>query len=209
MEPRPEERGSYTRAKFEAESIVRAAVSEKHLEAIIVRPGHIWSESGPLLSPAVGQRLGRQLLMIGDRDALLPLVHVDDVVRALILVMRKEIVAGEVFHVVDDDPISREEIARLYIASRDPRLRIVHIPMAVVAAATSILRGTTHPLGYSLNVSPYRLRSGVASAKYDCTKAHELGWRPLTKSRTALRALLGQPLEERKNLEERQNKAAS
>jgi nucleoside-diphosphate-sugar epimerase len=200
MEPRPEQRGSYTRAKLEAESIVRAAVCEKHLEAIILRPGHIWSESGPLLSPAVGQRLGRHLLMVGDRDALLPLVHVDDVVRAAILAMRKEIVSGEVFHVVDDDPISREEIARFYIASRDPQLRIVHVPLTVVATAASVLGAVMRSLGYPLNISPYRLRSGVASVKYDCAKAlNELGWRPLTKSRTALHPLPGESLEERQN----------
>jgi predicted dehydrogenase/nucleoside-diphosphate-sugar epimerase len=192
LEPRPEERGAYSRAKREAEALVREAVDAKGLPAVILRPGHIWTEQGPLLSPAVGMRAGRLLLMLGDPGVLLPLVHVDDVVSALFLAREADVPPGSVFHLVDDDPISRKELARLYRDAREPSLRIVHVPMGVATTAAGLLTGVTRAMGRPLGPSPYRLRAGVAPLRFDCTKARqELGWRPAVKSRTALLVLLG------------------
>ena len=43
LEPTPQQRGSYTQAKLEAERIVRAAAQERGLPVVILRPGQIWS----------------------------------------------------------------------------------------------------------------------------------------------------------------------
>ena len=163
LEPRPEERGVYTRSKLEAEQIVCAAVRERGLNAVIVRPGLIWSEE-ILLPASVAMRAGNRLVMIGDRNLLLPLVDVDDVVTAMILAMGNDIPAGEIFHLVDDDIISREQLVRLYIAAREPRLRLTHVPMVAVTSAAGLLRGVTRLLGRPLGTSPHRLRSGSGPA---------------------------------------------
>jgi nucleoside-diphosphate-sugar epimerase len=192
LEPRPEERGAYSRAKVQAEALVRAAAAEKQLHAVILRPGHIWTEAGPLLSPAVGMRVGRLLLMLGDPSLLLPLVHVDDVVSALLLARDTDVAPGTVFHLVDDDPIPREELARLYRDAREPDLRIVPIPLVLATTVAGLLNGLTRALGRPIGPSPYRLRAGVTSLRVDSTKAfRELGWRPRVKSRTALQTVLG------------------
>ncbi len=191
LEPHPEERGAYSRAKVEAEALVRAAVADKQLPAVILRPGHIWTEQGPLLSPAVGMRVGNLLVMLGNPRLLLPLVHVDDLVSALLLARQADVAPGSVFHLVDDDPMSREELARLYCAAREPRLRVLRVPISVATTVASVLGGLTRALGRPLAPSPYRLRSGVAPLRFDCTKAvQELGWRPAVKSRTTLHTLL-------------------
>ena len=191
LEPHPEERGSYSRAKLEAEALVRAAVADKRLPAVILRPGHIWTEQGPLLSPAVGMRVGNRLLMVGDPNLLLPFVHVDDVVAALLLARQADVAPGAIFHLVDDDPMSREELARLYRAAREPNIRILHVPISAATGAARVLGAITRALGRPLGPTPYRLRSGVSPLRFDCDKARrELGWRPSVKSRTVLRALL-------------------
>jgi nucleoside-diphosphate-sugar epimerase len=191
LEPRSEERGAYSRGKFQAEALVRAAVAEQQLHAVIVRPGHIWTQEGPLLSPAVGMRVGRWLVMLGDPSLRLPLVHVDDVVSALLLARDADVAAGSVFHLVDDDPISREELARLYRDAREPGLRIVPVPLVLAIIAAGMLNGLTRALGRPFGPSPYRLRAGVTSFRADCSKAlRDLAWRPTVKSRTALRTLL-------------------
>jgi len=195
LEPHPDERGAYSRAKLEAEALIRTAAAEKALPAVILRPGHIWTEAGPLLSPAVGIRAGRLLVMLGDPRLLLPVVHVDDVVRALLLAAEADVAPGTVFHLVDDDPITREELSRLYREAREPDLRIVHVPISVATLAASLLIRVTRAVGRPLGPSPYRLRAGVAPLQFDCSKAFlELGWRPAVKSRTALRALLRRPI---------------
>lgn len=191
LEPRSEERGAYSRGKFQAEALVRAAVAERHLPAVIVRPGHIWTEDGPLLSPAVGMRVGPLLVMLGDPGLRLPLVHVDDVVSALLLARDADVAPGSVFHLVDEGPIPREELARLYREAREPGLRIVRVPLVLATIAAGLLNGVTRALGRPFGPSPYRLRAGVTSFQADCSKARrELAWSPKVKSRTALHALL-------------------
>jgi nucleoside-diphosphate-sugar epimerase len=97
-----------------------------------------------------------------------------------------------VFHLVDDDPMTREELARLYIAAREPGLRVTHVPLGIVTSAAAVVSGLTRRLGRPFGPSPYRLRSGVTPLRFDGAKARdELGWRPAVKSRAALRALLG------------------
>jgi nucleoside-diphosphate-sugar epimerase len=97
-----------------------------------------------------------------------------------------------VFHIVDDDPITRDELARLYRQGREPGLRVIHLPMGAATVAAGLLGRLAGALGRPIGISPYRLRAGVAPLRFDCTKAHrDLGWRPAVQSRTALRALLG------------------
>src|SRR5262249_56350789 len=50
LEPRPEARGSYTRAKLLAERHVLAAVRDLGLPAVIVRPGVLLGPDGPGLA---------------------------------------------------------------------------------------------------------------------------------------------------------------
>ena len=191
LEPRAEERGAYTKSKSEAERIVLSAVREDHLNAIIVRPGNIWSEDRELLSASVGMRVGHRVVILGDPGLMLPLVHVDDVVSAMILAMEKDLPSGEIFHLVDDDNMSRKELAQMYIAAREPQLRIVHIPLFAVTTLAGVLNGATRALGRPIGPSPYRLRSGLVPLRCDCSKAvNELGWQPRVRSRTALRELL-------------------
>ncbi len=191
LEPAPQQRGYYTQAKLEAERIVRAAAEERNLPVVVLRPGQIWSEDGQLLTPAVGTRAGKLLVMIGDDSIRLPLVHVDDVVEAIVLATRSEFCHGEVFQFVDDDLMTREELARLYVVAREPDVKNLHISMRVGCALAKCVELGFKPLKRPAPISPYRLRSAYVPLAFDCTKAREhLGWKPQAKSATRLRQLL-------------------
>jgi 2-alkyl-3-oxoalkanoate reductase len=191
LEPNPQLRGYYTQAKLEAERIVWAAAQEKKLPAVILRPGQIWTETSPLISAAVGIRAGKRIVVIGDDSNLLPLVHLDDVVEALMLAKQSSFCHGEVFQIVDDELMSRDELLRLYIQAREPQLRVTHISLGLAC----LLAGCVELLGRILKrpapISPYRLRSAVAPLLFDCAKARDqLGWLPKSHSGDALRRLL-------------------
>jgi nucleoside-diphosphate-sugar epimerase/predicted dehydrogenase len=191
LEPTPQHRGHYTQSKLEAERIVRAAAEDKDLPAVILRPGQIWTETGPLLSAAVGIRAGKRLIVIGDGANLLPMVHVDDVVDAIVLAMQSRFCQGEVFQIVDNELINREELLQLYIHAREPKLKAIHISLW----AACIFAGCIERLAAMVNrispVSPYRLRSAVAPLMFDCAKAREhLGWVPRRHTRVELHKLL-------------------
>jgi predicted dehydrogenase/nucleoside-diphosphate-sugar epimerase len=191
LEPAAQQRGYYTQAKLEAERIVRAAVEERGLPAVILRPGQVWSEDGQLLTPAVGIRMGNRLIMIGDGEMRLPLIHVNDVIEAVVLATQSKFHEGEIFHFVDNETMSREELARLYVAAREPQLRITRLPLGVANVLAKSVELLAKILRRPPPISPYRLRSALAPLAFDCSRARkELGWQPKTKSRTALKELL-------------------
>jgi predicted dehydrogenase/nucleoside-diphosphate-sugar epimerase len=191
LEPEPQQRGHYTLAKLEAERIVRTAAQDQGLPVIVLRPGQIWTESGPLISPAVGIRAGNHMIVIGDDSNLLPMVHVDDVVDAIVLAAQSTFRQCELFQIVDNELISRKELLRLYIRAREPRLKATHIPLNLACLLAGCVERLADMLGRPAPVSPYRLRSSFAPRVFDCTKAREqLGWLPRAHTRTALRELL-------------------
>ena len=79
----------------------------------------------------MGIRLGECLVVIGDDSNQLPFVHVDDVVEAIVLSTQSSFSHGEVFQVVDNELLSREELVRLYSRAREPQLRIIRIPLGL------------------------------------------------------------------------------
>ena len=188
LEPSPERRGYYTRAKLEAERIVRAAAQERHVPALILRLGQVWSEDGQLITPAVGIRAGRRLILVGDRSIRLPLIHVDDAVEAMVQATRSAFADGRIYHVVGDDSLTREELATLYARRREPHLRIIHLPMGLACALAGGIERLCNLLGRTAPIAPYRLRSAYVPLSFDCGKAREeLGWRPRVKSGARLR----------------------
>jgi predicted dehydrogenase/nucleoside-diphosphate-sugar epimerase len=191
LEPRPQSRGSYTQAKLEAERIVRAAATERGLPVVILRPGKIWSETGPLIDAAVGIRAGRRILIIGDGSIRLPLIHVSDVIEAIVKATQSSYCHGELFQLVDDDVLTRDELVTLYANAREPDLSEMHLSMKVACALAKCVEWMFGLLGRAAPISPYRLRSAYVPLTFDCARAREqLGWRPQVGSGTALRALL-------------------
>ncbi len=163
---------------------MRAAAQERGLPAVILRPGQIWSEKSPLISAAVGIRAGNRLLVIGDDSNLPPLVHVDDVVEAIVLATQSTFRNGEVFQFVDNELMSREELVRLYTLKREPGLQVLRVPLKLACFLASGVEMLTNLLKRPAPVSPYRLRSAVAPLAFDCSKAREqLGWQPRARTR--------------------------
>jgi nucleoside-diphosphate-sugar epimerase len=191
LEPYPQQRGHYTRAKLEAERIVRAAAAERGLPVVIVRPGKIWSETGPLIDAAVGIRAGNKLVIIGDGEIRLPLIHVSDVVEGIVKATQSEFHRGEIFQLVDNDTLSRDELVRLYTESREAGLSELHLSMGVACALARCMEFGFKLLGRPAPISPYRLRSAYVPLAFDCTRAREqLGWQPQVRSAAVLRGLL-------------------
>lgn len=184
LEPRPAARGAYTQSKLEAEQLVTAAVRDRGLPAVIVRPGQVFGPGAPLLTPAVARRLGNRLIVLGNGELVLPLVHVADVVEALVCAGRRPEGDGSIFQIVDDAGVTQNDLARR--AGRP----IVHIPRPVVYALAWGVHLLCRLLGRAAPLSVYRVRSALAPISFDCTAARtKLGWQPVVGTRAGLEQL--------------------
>jgi nucleoside-diphosphate-sugar epimerase len=175
-EPRPEDRGHYTRAKLEAERIVRSAAAEGGLPTVILRPGQIFGGKLPLLTPAVARRLGGRWLVLGNGKLQLPLVYLDDVVDAVAAALDGPLAGGEVIQLVDPTRLTQDEVLARALP---PGARVSHFPRPILFGLGKVSEILLGLLGRKSPLSAYRLRSALARVGFGPGRAADLlGWNP-------------------------------
>lgn len=176
VEPRVEERGHATRAKLAAEQIVIRAVRESSLPAVVLRPGRIFGAETPLLSPSVARRLGDLWLVFGDTDLPLPLVYIDDVVDAIALALESPLASGEVFHIVDPQPLTRRDVLERLAGRRPRTLPVPRSTLLVLGQLSELVLAAT---GRRSPTPAHRLRAALTRHEFTSERARRfLGWRP-------------------------------
>ena len=196
IEPSPRKRGAYTQAKTEAEKIVRDAVRNRHLRAVVLRPGRVFGPGMTLLTPEVARRIRNLFVILGDGTRELPLVYVDDVVNAIILAGENSKFDGRVFHIVDRTHITQNQLVRDYISKNATGAKVIHLPVAVLYGLALGLEVLSKVLKRAAPLSVYRAKSALARMQFDCSRAeNEIAWQPrvgivsgLRKTMTAERA---------------------
>ena len=207
LEPRPEERGAYTRAKLQAEQLVVQYASTRGLPAVILRPGQIFGGRIPLLTPAVatrfaGTRRNGRWFVLGDGRVPLPLVYIDDVVDAICLAAGSTLREAEIIQIVDPETLTQNEVLELMLGrgrearGRSPGARVIRVPRGVVFAAGKLSEVALGMLGRTSPLSVYRLRSALTPRSFESTRAGGcplaggLGWRPRIGVREGIRRIL-------------------
>jgi predicted dehydrogenase/nucleoside-diphosphate-sugar epimerase len=193
LEPRPEERGSYTRAKLEAERLVVQYCREYRVPAVILRPGQIFGGRIPLLTPAVARRLGGRWLILGDGRVTMPLVYLDDVVDALCMAAASPLKSGEILQIVDRETLTQNELL-VMAAGGDV---VVRVPRALVFAAGKLSEILLGIIGRKSPLSVYRLQSALARRSFDNAHAATvLGWQPAVGVREGIQRVLNRDSEQ-------------
>jgi predicted dehydrogenase/nucleoside-diphosphate-sugar epimerase len=174
LEPRPDERGAYTRAKLEAEQLVSAA-ARAGLPCVILRPGQIFGGGIPLINGAIARNAGGRWLVLGDGKLQLPLVYIDDVVDAIVRAVDKKLVGGEIIQVIDPEHLTQEDVLGLAGGAKP----VLRVPRPVVFALGKLSEVPLGALGRQSPVAVYRLKSALARLHYESERARALlGWRP-------------------------------
>jgi predicted dehydrogenase/nucleoside-diphosphate-sugar epimerase len=183
-EPRPGERGAYTRAKLEAENAVTSAAAEG-LPCVVIRPGVIFGGGIPLIGPSIARRAGGRWVVLGNGRLTVPLVYIDDVVDAIVAAIDRGLVGGEIIQIVDDERLTQTDVLTLAGAAADGAILV---PRPVVFGLGKI---SEYPLGMLGRPSPlalYRLRSAMAQATFASQRAERLlDWRPRVGVREGIR----------------------
>lgn len=198
LEPSPERRGSYTASKIEAERYVREFAEAGRLPTVILRPGIIHGPGGPLFTPMIGFAAGPVYVAIGMGDLLLPLVYVDNLVDAIVLSMEQDSAVGQIFNVVDPEPLQKRRYIDGVVRRVHPRARVAYVPFGLIYAATWLQERMSALLKRQPVLSCYRLSSSQAPARYDSSLIERrLGWRARVSIDEAMNRIVASELSRR------------
>jgi nucleoside-diphosphate-sugar epimerase len=126
----------YGRSKQEGERLVL----ESGLTAVVMRPSHVYGPGGWYAEELLKRlRQPGRFAVIGSGENLWDVVHVDDVVAALIL-GAETAAGGSIYHVVDDEPISFYDFMALSAEALGvgPPRRIPSMLARAVAGANAV-----------------------------------------------------------------------
>jgi nucleoside-diphosphate-sugar epimerase len=151
-------RTPYGRTKQEGERLL----AQSGLPGVVVRPSHVYGPGGWYANELVAHlRQPGRFAVIGRGENLWDVVHVSDVVEALLLAAG-DAPAGSVYHVVDDEPITFYDFMALTAETLG-----LGAPRRLPAAVARILAGAN-----AVDAVVRSARSSNAKIK------DELGWRP-------------------------------
>ncbi len=192
VDPHPERRGSYTHAKVVAEQLVRSAILQRGLPAVVVRPGQIVGPGAERVVPNATLALGRYWLAVGPADQPLPLVYLDDVVDALVLAATGASIEGRVFHVIDPHPITHDQYLDRYRRLPGTQAQIVRVPSHLLGLVAHAAEWAGRRSGRDVPLTRYRVHALRPHRAFDLTAAfHTLGWTPRIGIVDGLRATFG------------------
>ncbi len=171
--------GRYVRAKARAERLVIETNGRGELETVIVRLGLVCGVGTPVLPAHVCLAVSpKWVLLFGDGGVPLPLTYVDNAVEALLLAAGTAGIGGEIFHIVDPDPLTQREYLGLLQQVSGGAPRVVRLPRLSyygLGLLTEILAAARHR---SPATNRYRIRARLRRVRWDCTKAvRQLHWR--------------------------------
>ncbi len=148
----------YGRSKQEGERLVLGS----GLPAVVIRPSHVYGPGGWYAQELLPRlRQPGRFAVIGRGENLWDVVHVDDVVSALVLAV-EDAPAGSTYHVADDQPISFYDFMALSASALG-----VGPPRRIPVALARIVAGAN-----AVDAVVRSARSSNAKIK------RELGWRP-------------------------------
>jgi predicted dehydrogenase/nucleoside-diphosphate-sugar epimerase len=187
LEPHPEQRGSYTQAKLQAERIVLDAARDRGLPAIVLRPGQIFGPGAESIPPYGTIALGRRWIVIGSGTIKLPLVYIEDVVDGVLAAATLQLPSGSLFHLVDSAPVTQNEYVEMCQMAAPAGLRIVRVPRAALYVIGAALEVVGALLRRAVPLSRYRVAS-IKPLTFDCAKAEQaLAWKPVVGVRSGLK----------------------
>lgn len=164
LERNPEGRADYAHAKTEADLAAQSYLNHPTLKLTIVRPGLVYGPGMKNPLSGLAMKVLGMWLVLGTRDKPLPLVYLDDLVNALMLIMISEHTIGGVYNVVGSPQLGSNQyidLFRKYSGDRRPMIRLpIHrmIWLCRVADTMMGLVGCNRQIAYKIARLSKRLR---------------------------------------------------
>lgn len=169
---------AYAKTKYQAEQ----CVLQSDVHSIILRPRGIFGEYDQALIPRV-ERIARRgfLPLIKNKEAIVDITYVGNVVHALFLAASKEVPSKSIFNITNDEPKNIREIFELVVQTLGLHVSFKKLPYGVMMGLAHFLEIIAR---CGLIVEPPLTRYGVGliatHQTLDIQKAKEiLGYGPI------------------------------
>jgi nucleoside-diphosphate-sugar epimerase len=199
LESRPELRGDYARGKRAAEALVTEHAQRGALSISIVRPGIAYGPNNRSALAAVNtvRRVGGGIhVLVGGGKRQVPLVFVENLVDALILLLDCESCGGRIYNVIDSNPPSERAYLETVQRVTGSKMTVVPVPwwaMLPPAYAAQMLRKLRGRSGEDVVKG---LRRVTGNVRFDTGRLQrELGWKSRTGFDEAMRLSFGERAE--------------
>ena len=185
----------YGRAKRAAEERVLAVGRVSDMHTVNLRPALVYGPEMqanlPRLIEAVRRGWLPPLPETGNRRSL---VHVDDVVQALLLAAAHPVATGQTYWVTDGQPYSGRELYRLIRQALGRPMPRWAVPASVLWGAARLADGVRGLIGHRDHKARIMLDKLLGWACYDSRRiVNELGYRPVWDLQRALPELVARP----------------
>jgi nucleoside-diphosphate-sugar epimerase len=193
-------RGSYSATKQEAEGYVSEYMNTG-VPTVILRPGTIYGPGTDLYTPMLGFSAGHRYIVIGDGSFVLPFVYVENLVDAIVACERSQDAVGQVFNVVDPEPLTKRRYMEEVICKVDPMAKVSFFPYFALRAVVWFQELLFAAMRRPAILTRYRLASSQNSVTYDSSSIRtRLGWTPPVQQKDAFERLVNAELRKQDGL---------
>lgn len=182
IDSRPGKRNHYARSKILAENMLRNMAEKDHLPLVVFRPALVVGRGGRPYHDGVGMWTRDNVCAYwGTGKNNLPFVLVEDVVDALVRVLQRDGLQGEIFNLIGDVRLSAREYLDALRDHSGRNIRSFPYPIWLLFISDAFKHMIKLAIGEHKNaLLSYRdLINRAILADFDCSKAKKiLGWRP-------------------------------
>jgi nucleoside-diphosphate-sugar epimerase len=195
LERFPSRRGHYSAAKLQAEILVTEAMNRGECPAVVLRPGTLYGPGAEAFTPMMGVSCARRIFIVfGNGDSELPLVHVDNVVDAILKCIVNSAADNQIFNVVDDERVTKRLYMDRVVKPLWPRAIVIYCPMSVLLTLTRLQEKLCGFVGKQSVLTVYRLESSQKRVRYSASKIQNaMGWRSKIGFEEGAAQMIGEP----------------
>lgn len=189
-DPHPEKRGNYTHSKLLAEKLVLDYLGQPHqMTVAVARVGLVYGPGKEFLA-GLGMTLGNFLVVFGSGHRLVPLVQVENVADALLMLgsARRE----GVYNVVDQEKVTVKAAIAAYRDLTGEKVYPLYLPKPLLLALGGMADGLFAVFHGKSPGLAYKFRAACHGAVHDTSRIQqEIGWRSRLPFSAGLRRAMG------------------
>ena len=180
LEPMPEKRGAYAYSKKKAENLALDVLKEEKPAWTVLRPAMIFGTGTDMFFGPIGFSVADKLIVVfGKGNRKLRLVHVEDVVEAVLLSIVSDKAPGKIYNVVHDEMISKREYLKSFFCNNFGKKFIIYFPEVLLKLLTLLQEIGLKYMKKKPILTRYRLSASQREIIFSTENIRrDLGWLP-------------------------------